>query len=190
MIQWDTVGQEVYRSTTTSYFRNRHVILFCFDLSASGSLSSVESWLNEVKQTQPNSSALKVLVGCKSDMSSKHPTAEIDGFLKKNEIQNYYSCSALSGDGISEIFVDSIKKLIENKLLVDISPIKDLGGILRASSAAQKQQMAQQINQQQTPSGQPVGVSAAPQQMQQQTEQTVDISKQKDADDDEAESCC
>ncbi|KAL7711771.1 Rab6 [Entamoeba marina] len=69
---WDTAGQEVFRSTTTTYFRNRHCILFTYDITKRETLEHVEDWIGEFHQVQPDSSkTLTALIGCKSDLEEQ-----------------------------------------------------------------------------------------------------------------------
>ena len=64
---WDTAGQYKYRSITSAYFRNAHIILFVFDITSKESLLDIKNRYEEEKLYFSNE-ALLCLVGNKGDL--------------------------------------------------------------------------------------------------------------------------
>jgi len=65
---WDTSGQELYRSITTSYFRGADAAIFCFDLTDDSSRDALlAQWVEDLADQA--SDALVLLVGCKHDLT-------------------------------------------------------------------------------------------------------------------------
>ncbi|EDR26265.1 rab6, putative [Entamoeba dispar SAW760] len=93
---WDTAGQEMFRSTTATYFRNRHCILFMFDVTNRESFTHIEDWMKVFYEIQnEDKKTLLVLVGNKNDMITERQISSEDakGFAKNHNI-NYFECSA------------------------------------------------------------------------------------------------
>ena len=86
----------MFRSITTSYFRNRHGILFCFDLTKKATFYGVASWLREYQQTQNGIiRTVLVLVGCKSDLINERKIEENEAMTFAEENGMFYvECSA------------------------------------------------------------------------------------------------
>ena len=69
-LQWDTAGQERFRTITSSYYRGAHGIIVVYDVTDQESFNNVKQWLNEIDR-YANESVNKLLVGNKSDLTSK-----------------------------------------------------------------------------------------------------------------------
>ncbi|GAB1223561.1 hypothetical protein ENUP19_0152G0017 [Entamoeba nuttalli] len=118
---WDTAGQEVFRSITASYFRNRHVMCFCFDITKKASFSSISGWLREFQQNQnPSFSTKLILVGCKSDLEGNRQitTTEAEQFAQENKM-SYYECSAKTNIGIDQLFNHAISLVRNGEIPLD-----------------------------------------------------------------------
>ena len=93
---WDTAGQEMFRSTTATYFRNRHCILFMFDLANKDSFDHVEDWMKVFYDIQNEGrKTLLVLIGTKSDLiNERQITSDEAKSYAKNHSIPYFECSA------------------------------------------------------------------------------------------------
>lgn len=93
---WDTAGQEVFRSITASYFRNRHAMCFCYDITRRETFSSISSWLREFEQNKnPAFHTSLILVGCKLDLERLRQVTkeEAEAFAQENNM-SFFECSA------------------------------------------------------------------------------------------------
>jgi hypothetical protein len=47
---WDTAGQERFKSVTSIFYKNSHIIFLCYDCTNSSSLKSIKDWMKEKYQ--------------------------------------------------------------------------------------------------------------------------------------------
>ena len=47
---WDTIGQDLYRSITKSYYKGAHAIIFIFSVTNKGSFEKVKTSANQIKE--------------------------------------------------------------------------------------------------------------------------------------------
>lgn len=106
---WDTAGQERYRSLVPMYARGAAVALIVFDVSEKASFSDISSWVSSVRQDAPDDCQLFV-VGNKLDLDFAVTKEEILDWSTKNKVQCFF-VSALTGDGINELFADVAMRL-------------------------------------------------------------------------------
>jgi len=66
---WDTAGQQTFLTLTTSFYRNSHAVVLCFDLTSRLSFSNLDNWLERVRRYQSNDATPLILVGCKADIA-------------------------------------------------------------------------------------------------------------------------
>lgn len=50
LIQWDTAGQDRFRTITSSYYRGAHGIVIVYDITDRSSFEGVQNWLNEINK--------------------------------------------------------------------------------------------------------------------------------------------
>jgi Ras-related protein Rab-6A len=100
---WDTAGQERYKSLSGIYYRNVDVVLFIFALNDRSSFQSLDHWFETFSRYKDHDS-LVYLVGNKTD--------SVDWLVDQSEATQwgdahnagFFLTSALSGDGIREMF--------------------------------------------------------------------------------------
>lgn len=114
---WDTAGQEEYERLRPLSYSKSHVILIGFAVDSPDSLDNVASkWIHEVNRLCPN--VPTILVGMKKDL--REDPAAIEEmrlksmkFVDRNAAENmasrigakrYMECSALTGEGVDDIF--------------------------------------------------------------------------------------
>lgn len=84
-------------------YANLDVFVFCFSLADRLTLNEIyDKWIPEVDEINRN--APKMLVGCKSDMQRAVDEDEIKEFLKKHGFFTYEQCSALTPEGVDQVF--------------------------------------------------------------------------------------
>jgi len=112
---WDTAGQERFRTITSAYYRGAHGVLIVFDVTKTESFEHVRDvWIPAV-QKEAASARVIVLVGNKCDLVNERvvsartkarPLAEQHGY-------HYVDASALSGEGVEDVFMDMASKIHE-----------------------------------------------------------------------------
>jgi small GTP-binding protein len=102
---WDTAGQEKYRSLTPMYFSGAHLAILVFDLTQKDSLQSLHEF-HDLLQQRASADCLYVLVGNKSDLADKRQVGadQAEHFRLQIGADYYFETSALSGDGVREMF--------------------------------------------------------------------------------------
>jgi len=68
MAQWDTAGQEKFRSVASNIVRNAQGVLLVYDITDSSTFSAIPEWLDFINRLG-HPDAVKVLVGNKLDQS-------------------------------------------------------------------------------------------------------------------------
>ena len=109
---WDTVGMERNRSLTSHYYHNAHAVLLVFAVDDSNSLNVLTKWIEDVEKYTP--SARNFLVGNKVDLEEEEiqvQTSTIKSFAENNNLDAWYRVSALTGDGVAEMFDDILKNI-------------------------------------------------------------------------------
>ena len=109
---WDTAGQEAYRSITRSYYKSAACVFIVYDISDKKSFNDVEIWLKDCREICFKS-VLIYLIGNKSDLEDKRQVTTEEGkqFADENNLK-FYETSALNGNNIEEIFVNSATDLV------------------------------------------------------------------------------
>lgn len=113
---WDTVGQERFRSITSSYYRGSNIVILVFDLTNRTSFEKINEWMDEInKQMNKNENYMIVLIGNKSDCIRNREIShnEIIHFTQLHKI-DYYEVSAKNNNNINLAFFEMTKKLLFN----------------------------------------------------------------------------
>lgn len=116
----DTAGQEEFGELRPLSYEGAHVFIICFALNNQTSLDNLDTtWYPEVRkhvQTTPNKTWLgNILVGTKADLrtpKNKATNVSTEQAQAKADKYNmtYYETSALTGDGLREIFIDCVQR--------------------------------------------------------------------------------
>jgi len=115
MKQWDTAGQEKFKTITSAYYRGAHGIIIVYDITDKNSFLHIKDWLDDInKYTDDN--PIRLVVGNKSDLSDKRKVSqvEINNFKRQTGI-NIIEASAKSSDKIYEVMETMTKMLISRK---------------------------------------------------------------------------
>jgi len=99
------------------YYPMTDVVLFCFSVGSPSSLESIKTmWIREISHHLPGVPTL--LVGCKADLrgSCNQPVGEDQGRAVAQKIgaRYYLECSALTGDGVHEVFQHAARAALDH----------------------------------------------------------------------------
>lgn len=135
---WDTAGQESFRSIARSYYRGAVGVILVFDITNKDSFLNVYRWLSEIKE-QGSSHACIVLVGNKTDLSDKRVvnTEEAKDFADNQNLK-YFETSALNGDNVETVFVDTSEEILAKISSGVIDMKRDHTGIRVGNSEKKK----------------------------------------------------
>merc|ERR1712080_335764 len=122
---WDTAGQEDYDRLRPLSYPQTDVFLACFSIISSASFENVKTkWVPEIQHHAPNVPLL--LIGTKSDLRKDEQTmatltargakivAEGDATQMAKDVGaiKYLECSALTQEGLKQVFDDAIRAAI------------------------------------------------------------------------------
>ena len=112
---WDTAGQERFRTLTSSYYRGAHGVVLVYDVTRIDSFESLENWLKEVQMYSPGNgeSVVKLLVGNKCDLDRKVGKEQADAWARSQGML-FLEASAKTRLGIRQVFMEVVKKMLEN----------------------------------------------------------------------------
>ena len=106
---WDTAGQERFHNITQQYYKGADGILLVFDLSDKNTFYRLKNWLLQIQQHTRK--VCIVLVGNKADKEREVSKEEALELAKINNLE-YFETSALSNEGIKEVFENLARQLI------------------------------------------------------------------------------
>ncbi|XP_056330002.1 ras homolog family member Ga [Danio aesculapii] len=125
---WDTAGQEEYDRLRTLSYPQTNIFIICFSVTSPSSFENVKlKWHPEVFEHCPNVPIL--LVGTKKDLrddpeelkklkeKSLSVVSQQQGTTLARQIQarKYMECSALSQDGVKEVFTEAARIFLHPK---------------------------------------------------------------------------
>ena len=149
---WDTCGQEKYRGLIPSYIRNTSIVFIIYDVSSKSSFDNIPNWINFIRNIENNT---LVLCGNKIDLSEREVKKEEGEALAQKEGIPFFEVSAKTGDGIKNMFYNSVadlstfaehnsnKENLVKELIQENGVENSLGGI---NAQKQNQPPAQNIN--------------------------------------------
>lgn len=110
---WDTAGQEKYRSMAPMYFRGSHIAILMYSIIDKESFEGVNDW-HQILVQNTNDDIIKFLVGNKVDLADQRVISKEEGENKAKEINaTFYEVSALTGEGVSDLFDEVTKAASE-----------------------------------------------------------------------------
>ena len=115
---WDTAGHEKFRTITTSYYKSAHAIIILYDITEKASFDHIKNWMIEIDKFGKQG-VLKVIVGNKTDLEEKRAVNKetAEHFAEKYGVK-LWEVSAKDNSNIDEMFLDTIKSLLEKNLKI------------------------------------------------------------------------
>jgi small GTP-binding protein len=125
---WDTAGQEEYDRLRSLSYHDTDIVLLIFSVDSPTSLDNLSAkWEPEVSHHCEGTPIM--VVGTKADLrdnahtiaslkeSDRHPVTVEEGNAKARELDAfaYMECSALSGEGVAEIFSAALQEVLTRK---------------------------------------------------------------------------
>ena len=146
LIMWDTAGQERFKSLIPSYLKNANCIILTYDISNKETFSSLSKWYTDSKE-YVNENTLFVICGNKIDLKRAITQKEIEDFSKEKNIPFCAEVSALTGEGINEMFNGIVKKFCEAlNLMTSDNKIEDITIENQQDSKSQNFSLKENIN--------------------------------------------
>lgn len=134
---WDTAGQERFRSMAPMYYRGAKAAICVFDVTNEESFNRVTTWLRDLRaHADPN--VVVSLAGNKCDRPPAFDLSKCDT-LAKSIGGSLFMTSALTGEGINEIF-DNLARSIYEVYRNNRPVSKDTDAMKLGSAAATPQQ--------------------------------------------------
>ena len=127
---WDTMGQEKYRSLTSSFIKGSHIIIFVYDITHKETFENLSFWVKEVKENINDEKIVYGLAANKMDLFDKSEVSKEEGEKYAKEIGALFNETSAKEDRNG--FKKFINKLLE-KLLLDGNSIKKEGNIIEKS---------------------------------------------------------
>lgn len=111
---WDTAGQERFRTITTSYYRDSHIIFLCYDITDPESFANLPNWLKEIKKYALEKTKI-IICGTKIDLEKKRKVMKQDAinFASSNNL-DYIEVSSKTNFNIDKLFETSCRTLLKN----------------------------------------------------------------------------
>lgn len=108
---WDTAGQERFRSMAPMYYRGAKAAICVFDVTNENSFNRVSTWVKDLK-LHADPSVVICFAGNKND---KGPSFDLDkcDALAATLGGSFFRTSALTGEGVQEIFESLSKRVSE-----------------------------------------------------------------------------
>lgn len=106
---WDTAGQEKFRSLVPLYTRNSSLVLIVFDVTNATSFKGVDSWMSKLRGEMDVKCPI-FLCANKIDLNYVVPVETIQKYAHGYDYEVFFT-SAVSGDGIEELFRCMAKKV-------------------------------------------------------------------------------
>ncbi|ELP85510.1 Rho GTPase, putative [Entamoeba invadens IP1] len=115
LVLWDTAGQEKYNCLFPLLYKNSSIVIIVYDPNDSQSFENVTYWVDSVHQYCDKNTVI-VVVCNKIDLENQLITKEMATLLCKQygDIPLMF-CSALSSDGVKEVFDFAVNKFYNTK---------------------------------------------------------------------------
>ncbi|CAF1136818.1 unnamed protein product [Rotaria sp. Silwood1] len=109
---WDTAGQDRFKCVVSSFYRNAHGVIICFDITDLESFRNVNNWLEEATRYCPEQTPM-ILIGTKSDLKSRRMVSYemIKTYAEQKQL-SYLETSSKTNENVEKCFVDFTQALV------------------------------------------------------------------------------
>lgn len=112
----DTSGQEKYISLTKSFIRKAQGIAIFYDVTDRNTFKHVEEiWKRRIDQIMEDPTIPIILIANKIDKEDRQVTTEEGALLAYQLNYHYFETSAVTGEGITDVFNRLAELIIEHK---------------------------------------------------------------------------
>lgn len=138
---WDTASQERFRCITSSYYKNSHIIIICYDITDAHSFNELEHWIEDAKK-YIGESVQMAICGTKNDLILKRVISYEEG-KKYAEYKNfpYFEISSKNNVGITTMFEKLLRNKISepdfSKIIVQVDTLKENYNVLRLNDTSE-----------------------------------------------------
>ncbi|CAH1768001.1 3477_t:CDS:2, partial [Entrophospora sp. SA101] len=113
-----TIGQERFRTLTSSYYRGAQGIIFVYDVSIRETFDQLDNWFNELNTYCSNKNIAKIIIGNKIDKGTERAISRKEGEAYARKLQTLYTeCSAKTKYGDLSKLEYCIKILLSSAFL-------------------------------------------------------------------------
>lgn len=110
---WDTAGQERFHALGPIYYRDANGALLVYDITDRESFNKVRNWVKELRKIVGKNITL-VIAGNKVDLEkNRQVDAEEAKEYAKSVGAEHLLCSAKTGKGVEETFLQVVKGMIK-----------------------------------------------------------------------------
>jgi small GTP-binding protein len=112
---WDTIGQELYRSLSTIFFKNSDIVILVYDITNKKSFEELNYWYESAQKILGNDFMVGV-IGNKSDLFTQEEVTEDEGKKYAEKIGAKFKLTSAKNEAanftrfLEELFEDYIKK--------------------------------------------------------------------------------
>ena len=113
---WDTPGIEKFKALTRIFYKNSDVAILVYDITRKESFEELKNyWYNEIKDNSPNNCIVSIAAN-KFDLYNEEKVSEDEARKFAKEKGLMFRCtSALTAEGIDDLFRDIGSKYLDNK---------------------------------------------------------------------------
>jgi small GTP-binding protein len=109
---WDTGGTEKYKSLAPMYYRDARAAVIVFDITNEQSFTEAAEWLTEFRERGQPSAVLAAANKIDLEAKRRISTSVASDFAFQNQFDFMKETSALSGQGVKELFNELAKHLL------------------------------------------------------------------------------
>ncbi len=110
---WDTAGQERFRALAKNFYQGADGIILMYDLTQKKTFNNIKHWFNDIIDNIEINKVAIIIVGNKSDLSSRQITKEsCDKFCEQYNLKSIET-SCLKNTNVDETFNFLIEKIIK-----------------------------------------------------------------------------
>src|SRR3990167_3794013 len=106
----DTAGQEEYSCARDQYMRNCNCFIVVYSITSRNSFNQIETYLKQIQHVSCQRKVPIVLVGNKSDLTTREVSYKEGKALAKSVGCSFYETSAKTASNVNEIFCEAVRK--------------------------------------------------------------------------------